>query len=46
MLNGNREGWGINSFINGGFYEGTWKNNMMHGFGRLYFENSMLAYEG
>lgn len=28
------------------YYEGSWKNNKMHGKGQLYFANGKLEYDG
>jgi len=42
----NRHGQGSFYYQEGGYYEGNWKNNKMNGFGRLYYDNGRLAYEG
>ena len=33
-------------YQDGGHYDGEWKNDKMHGWGRLYYENGQVAYEG
>lgn len=39
-----RNGHGILYFKDGGNYEGEWKDDKMHGFGKLYYENGKIAY--
>ena len=46
MLNGQRNGKGKFFYKDGGYYEGMWKNNMMNGYGQLYYDNGKLAYDG
>jgi antitoxin component YwqK of YwqJK toxin-antitoxin module len=41
-----RNGHGTLYFKDGGHYEGEWKDDKMHGFGKLYYENGSIAYEG
>lgn len=41
-----KNGHGILYFKDGGHYEGEWKDDKMHGFGKLYYENGKIAYEG
>ena len=46
MLNEKRNGEGIFYYKDGGFYDGHWKDNMMNGYGKLYYDNGKVAYEG
>ena len=46
MLNGKRNGHGTFYYKDGGFYQGEWKDNAMNGFGRLFYDNRILAYQG
>ena len=46
MLNQQRNGPGTYYYMEGGFYEGNWKDNRMNGHGKLYYESGKLAYEG
>lgn len=41
-----REGYGTFYYKDGGYYQGEWKQNLMNGNGRLYYDNDHLAYEG
>lgn len=41
-----RNGRGKFYYQDGGYYEGSWKNNKMDGYGKLYYEGGKLAYEG
>ena len=41
-----KNGYGKLYFRDGGHYEGDWKDNKMHGFGKLYYESGQIAYEG
>lgn len=41
-----RNGKGKFFYQEGSFYDGEWKNNNMHGYGKLYYSNGKLAYEG
>lgn len=41
-----RNGRGKFYYQEGSFYDGEWRNNNMHGMGRLYYSNGKLAYEG
>lgn len=41
-----RNGKGKFYYQEGSFYDGEWKNNNMHGYGKLYYSNNKLAYEG
>lgn len=41
-----RNGRGKFSYQDGGYYEGEWKDNKMHGWGKLFYENGKIAYEG
>ena len=45
-MNGKKEGYGICFFPEGSRYEGEWKDDQMHGFGKLFYANGSLAYEG
>lgn len=33
-------------YIDGGYYEGNWSNDLMDGYGKLYYKNGNIAYEG
>lgn len=46
MQNGQKNGYGVFYYKNGGYYEGMWRNNSMNGQGKLYYDNGKLAYEG
>lgn len=46
MLNGQRHGNGVFYYRDGGYYDGRWKQNMMNGYGKLFYETGKLAYEG
>jgi len=46
MKSGQKNGWGKFKFEEGSFYEGEWKKDQMHGFGKLYYPSGQLAYEG
>jgi hypothetical protein len=37
MINGMRNGNGIFYYKDGGYYDGRWKQNMMNGYGKLYY---------
>ncbi len=41
-----KNGEGRVEFNDGGFYTGEWKDNKMHGYGKLHYENGQIAYEG
>lgn len=41
-----RNGKGKFYYQEGSYYDGEWKNNNMHGYGKLYYSNKKLAYEG
>ena len=41
-----RNGHGCFYYKEGGYYEGNWRDNKMNGFGRLYYDNGKIAYEG
>ena len=41
-----RNGWGKFYYQEGSLYDGEWKDNKMHGYGKLYYSNGQLAYEG
>jgi hypothetical protein len=45
-VNGKKHGQGIYYFSDGGYYDGQWYEDQMHGFGKLFFRNNKLAYEG
>lgn len=44
--NGKRNGYGVFTYNNGGHYDGNWKNNQMHGQGKLFYKSGALAYDG
>ena len=46
MKNGQKNGRGKFYFFDGGVYDGVWKNDQMHGWGKLYYQQGKLAYEG
>lgn len=46
MKDGQRHGFGKFYYKNGGYYEGSWRNNTMNGKGKLYYDNGKLAYDG
>ena len=46
MKNGKRNGEGVFYYRDGGYYDGHWKDNMMNGHGKLYYDNGKVAYEG
>lgn len=33
-------------YLEGSYYEGQWKDDMMDGFGKLHYPNGQIAYEG
>ena len=33
-------------YQDGAYFDGEWKDDKMHGWGRLYYENGQIAYEG
>ncbi|CAD8127911.1 unnamed protein product [Paramecium sonneborni] len=41
-----RDGFGRYQFVQGGYYEGQWKQNKMHGYGTLFYGVGQKAYEG
>ena len=41
-----RNGHGKFYYQEGSYYDGQWKDNKMHGQGKLYYSNGALAYEG
>lgn len=43
---GLRDGFGKYQFADGGYYEGQWKQNKMHGYGTLFYGVGKKAYEG
>lgn len=45
-LSGDRHGKGKYTFLNYGYYDGYWRNNLMHGRGTLYYESGERAYDG
>ena len=45
-MNGLRHGKGNFKYADGGVYDGEWEKGIMQGFGRLYYPNNKLAYEG
>ena len=46
MVNGLKEGFGTCFFPEGSRYVGEWRNDLMHGLGKLYYSGNVLAYEG
>lgn len=46
MKKGKRNGEGTFYYKDGGYYQGQWKENMMNGFGKLYYDSGDLAYDG
>lgn len=43
---GKRNGFGVFTYKNGGHYEGNWRDNQMHGEGKLFYKSGKLAYDG
>jgi hypothetical protein len=41
-----RNGLGVFMYKDGGHYEGHWKDNQMHGAGKLFYPSTQLAYDG
>ena len=41
-----RHGFGKYNYRNGGFYDGQWSEDHMHGYGKLYYPGGQLAYQG
>jgi antitoxin component YwqK of YwqJK toxin-antitoxin module len=41
-----RHGRGKFFYQDGGYFDGEWKKNQMHGWGKLFYEGGQLAYEG
>lgn len=41
-----KNGKGIFYFKEGCVYDGEWKDNKMNGFGKLFYPNGKMAYEG
>lgn len=41
-----RHGQGKFFYQDGGMYDGNWVNNMMDGYGSLYYQSGELAYQG
>jgi hypothetical protein len=33
-------------YLDGGYYEGQWHDDCMEGYGKLYYPNNTIAYEG
>lgn len=46
MRDGRRNGQGTFYYRDGGYYDGHWKENMMNGYGKLFYDNGKIAYEG
>jgi hypothetical protein len=44
--NGSRSSWRRVTFPEGSVYEGEWRHGKMHGYGRLFYPNGNLAYDG
>lgn len=44
MKGGQKNGPGRFYFVDGGIYDGNWKGDQMHGWGKLYYQNNKLAY--
>ena len=44
MKNNQKNGRGKFHFFDGGVYDGIWKNDQMHGWGKLYYQQGKLAY--
>ena len=45
-LGDKKHGYGELLLPNGSKYEGDWKNDLMNGIGKLYYDNGELAYDG
>ncbi|XP_040212738.1 radial spoke head 10 homolog B-like [Rana temporaria] len=45
-VHNNKEGWGVQCFKSGNLYEGQWKNNKLHGVGRMRWIISNEEYIG
>lgn len=45
-LNNMRHGKGKFHFQDGGYYDGNWKNDLMDGYGVLYYSRQIPAYDG
>lgn len=41
-----KNGYGKFVYEDGAYVEGMWKNNQLHGQGKLYYSNGKLAYDG
>ena len=41
-----RHGYGVFYYQDGGMYEGEWRDNKMHGKGKLFYQSGRLAYDG
>jgi hypothetical protein len=41
-----KHGYGVLLLTNGSKYEGDWKNDLMNGIGKLFYDNGALAYDG
>ena len=41
-----RNGYGTFYYRDGGIYQGQWKDNLMNGYGKLYYDSQKLAYDG
>lgn len=41
-----RNGYGTFYYKDGGYYQGEWKQNLMNGHGKLYYDHDRLAYDG
>lgn len=39
-----KNGRGVLYYPNGGYYDGQWKDDKMHGFGKSYSKNKALVY--
>lgn len=44
--NDKRDGEGVMIRSDGSRYDGAWRDDMMHGFGRTYSSNGFIRYEG
>lgn len=43
---GVRHGKGVYQYVDGQTYMGDWKDGRMHGYGKLYYQDKKLRYEG
>ncbi len=46
MNNGKKNGIGRLVYKNGDYYEGTWKDDHMDGYGKLFNSQGLVIYEG